>query len=69
MALNSRRRIAALTGVVAVALTATACGSSDDGGGSDTASSATSSIDCKPYEAFGDLNAGLVEAGNSCGYR
>ena len=30
MALNSKRRILALTGVLAVALTATACGSSDD---------------------------------------
>ena len=37
MALNSKRRILALTGVLAVALTATACGSSDDDGGSDTA--------------------------------
>ena len=36
MALNSKRRIAALTGVLAVALTATACGSSDDDGGGDT---------------------------------
>ena len=33
MALNSKRRIAALTGVLAVALTATACGSSDDDSG------------------------------------
>ena len=59
MALNSRRRIAALTGVLAVALTATACGGSDDGDSGDTASSA-SSIDCKPYEAFGDLKGKTV---------
>ena len=39
MALNSKRRILALTGVLAVALTATACGSSDDGDSGDTASS------------------------------
>ncbi len=61
MALYSKRRIAALTGVLAVALTATACGSSDDGGGSgDTASSASSSIDCAPYESFGDLKGKTV---------
>ena len=60
MALNSKRRILALTGVLAVALTATACGSSDDGGGSDSASSGTSSIDCAPYKAFGDLNGKTV---------
>jgi alpha-glucoside transport system substrate-binding protein len=59
MALNSKRRIAALTGVLAVALTATACGSSDDSGGG--ASSGTkSTIDCKPYEAFGDLKGKTV---------
>ena len=60
MALNSKRRIAALTGVLAVALTATACGSSDDGGGSDTASSGNSTIDCAPYKAFGDLSGKTV---------
>jgi alpha-glucoside transport system substrate-binding protein len=60
MALNSKRRILALTGVLAVALTATACGSSDDDGGSETASSGTSSIDCAPYKAFGDLTGKTV---------
>ena len=60
MALNSKRRIAALTGVLAVALTATACGSSDDDGGSDSASSGSSSIDCAPYKAFGDLKGKTV---------
>ncbi len=60
MALNSKRRIVALTGVLAVALTATACGSSDDDGGSDSASSGTSSIDCAPYKAFGDLKGKTV---------
>ena len=60
MALNSKRRIVALSGVLAVALTATACGSSDDDGGSDTASSGTSSIDCAPYKAFGDLDGKTV---------
>ena len=59
MALNSRRRIAALTGVLAVALTATACGSSDDTDSGDTASSG-SSIDCAPYTAFGDLKGKTV---------
>jgi alpha-glucoside transport system substrate-binding protein len=60
MALYSKRRIVALTGVLAVALTATACGSSDDDGGSDTASSGNSSIDCAPYAAFGDLKGKTV---------
>lgn len=61
MALNSKRRIAALTGVLAVALTATACGSSDDSSGGDaSASGGSSSIDCKPYEAFGDLKGKTV---------
>jgi alpha-glucoside transport system substrate-binding protein len=60
MALNSKRRIMALTGVLAVALTATACGSSDDDGGGDTASSGNSTIDCAPYEAFGDLKGKTV---------
>jgi alpha-glucoside transport system substrate-binding protein len=61
MALNSKRRIAALTGVLAVALTATACGSSDDSSGSDSsASGGTSTIDCAPYKAFGDLKGKTV---------
>ena len=61
MALNSRRRTAALTGVLAVvALTAAACGSSDDGGGDDAGASSASSIDCEPYKAFGDLNGKTV---------
>jgi alpha-glucoside transport system substrate-binding protein len=61
MALNSKRRILALTGVLAVALTATACGSSDDSSGSDSsASGGTSTIDCAPYKAFGDLKGKTV---------
>jgi alpha-glucoside transport system substrate-binding protein len=60
MALNSRRRIAALTGVLAVALTATACGSSDDGGSGGSSASGGSSIDCAPYKAFGDLKGKTV---------
>ena len=61
MALNSKRRIAALSGVLAVALTATACGSCDDDGGDDTPrAAATSTIDCAPYEAFGDLTGKTV---------
>jgi len=61
MALNSKRRIAALTGVLAVALTATACGSSDSGSGSSgSASGGKSSIDCAPYKAFGDLKGKTV---------
>lgn len=60
MALNSRRRIAALTGVLAVALTATACGSSDDGDSGGSSASGQSSIDCAPYKAFGDLSGKTV---------
>ncbi len=60
MALYSKRRIAALTGVLAVALTATACGSSDDSSGGSASSGAQSTIDCKPYEAFGDLKGKTV---------
>jgi alpha-glucoside transport system substrate-binding protein len=60
MPLNSTRRIAALTGVLAVALTATACGSDDDGGSGSGASSGKSSIDCAPYTKFGDLKGKTV---------
>ena len=61
MALYTKRRIAALSGVLAVALTATACGSSDDdGGGDDATGGTTSSIDCAPYEAFGDIKGKTV---------
>ena len=61
MALNSKRRILALTGVLAVALTATACGSSDDSSGSgSSASGGASTIDCAPYKAFGDLTGKTV---------
>ena len=60
MALNSKRRFAALTGVLAVALTATACGSGDDGGGDTGAAAPASTIDCAPYEAFGDLKGKTV---------
>jgi alpha-glucoside transport system substrate-binding protein len=60
MALNSKRRIAALTGVLAVALTATACGSSDDNSGDSASSGGKSSIDCAPYKAFGDLTGKTV---------
>jgi len=60
MALNSKRRIAALTGVLAVALTATACGSSDDTSGDTASSGGKSSIDCAPYKAFGDLSGKTV---------
>ncbi|HET6968010.1 MAG TPA: carbohydrate ABC transporter substrate-binding protein, partial [Ornithinibacter sp.] len=56
MALYSKRRIAALSGVLAVALTATACGGGDDGGGDDAGASAATGIDCAPYEAFGELD-------------
>jgi alpha-glucoside transport system substrate-binding protein len=60
MALYTKRRIAALSGVLAVALTATACGSSEDDGGGDDAGGTTSSIDCAPYEAFGDIKGKTV---------
>ncbi|WP_392542292.1 ABC transporter substrate-binding protein [Oryzobacter telluris] len=61
MALSSKRRFAALTGVVAVALTATACGGSSEDGGSDgTSSGSTSTIDCAPYKTFGDLKGKTV---------
>ena len=60
MALNSKRRILALTGVLAVALTATACGSSDDTSGDTASSGGKSTIDCAPYKAFGDLTGKTV---------
>ena len=61
MALNSRRRFATLTAVVAVAaLTVTACGSGDDEGGGDDAGSTGGGIDCAPYEAFGELDGKTV---------
>ena len=56
MALNHTRRAAALGGALAVALTVAACGSSDGGSGSSSGGDGeASSIDCAPYEAFGDL--------------
>ena len=55
MALNTTRRIVALSGVVAVAFTATACGSGDSGDSGGSSDGTTSSIDCAPYTAFGDL--------------
>ncbi len=60
MALISTRRAAALSGVVAVALTATACGSSDSGDSGGGSDGTTSSIDCAPYTAFGDLKGKSV---------
>lgn len=63
MALNSRRRFATLTAVLAVAaLTVTACGSGDDEGGGDDAGSTGGggAIDCAPYEAFGELDGKTV---------
>ena len=60
MALYTKRRIAALSGVLAVALTASACGSSSDDGGDTAESGSTSSIDCAPYTAFGDLKGKTV---------
>ncbi|MBR7743452.1 carbohydrate ABC transporter substrate-binding protein [Phycicoccus sp. BSK3Z-2] len=57
MALRNSRRMAAVGGALAVVLTAAACGSSDDGsgGGGGGEDVEASSIDCAPYEAFGDL--------------
>ena len=61
MALNSRRRFATLTGVLAVAtLAVTACGSSEEGGGEDAGATGGGTIDCAPYEAFGDLDGKTV---------
>ncbi len=60
MALNTTRRIVALSGVVAVAFTATACGSGDSGDSGGGSGGATSSIDCAPYESFGDLKGKTV---------
>ena len=61
MALISKRRFAALSGVLAVALTATACGGgSDDGGGDAGASADTTKIDCAPYTKFGNLEGKTV---------
>ena len=59
MALSSKRRYAALSGIVAVAFTATACG----GGGTDDpepGASSGSKIDCAPYTKFGDLKGKTV---------
>lgn len=63
MALSSKRRYAALSGIVAVAFTATACGGGDGGdGGGDTGGGdgAASTIDCAPYKAFGNLEGKTV---------
>lgn len=55
MAHKSQRRAAlALSGLVAVSLGLAACGSSDDGGDADAGAGST--IDCAPYEAFGELD-------------
>lgn len=60
MAHKSQRRAAlALSGLVAVSLGLAACGSSDDGDG-DGADAAGSTIDCAPYEAFGELDGKTV---------
>ncbi|MBM6404003.1 carbohydrate ABC transporter substrate-binding protein [Phycicoccus sp. CSK15P-2] len=59
MALNHTRRVAALSGALAVALTAAAC-SSGDGGGAAGGDTEASQIDCAPYEAFGDLQGKTV---------
>lgn len=60
MALISTRRAAALSGVLAVALTATACGSDGSDGGSGDNASGGSTIDCAPYKAFGDIKGKTV---------
>ena len=60
MALISKRRFAALSGVLAVALTATACGGGSEDGGDAGTSASASTIDCAPYKAFGDLKGKTV---------
>ncbi|MFQ6170604.1 ABC transporter substrate-binding protein [Oryzobacter sp. R7] len=61
MALSSKRRFAALSGIVAVALTATACGGGDGGDGGDTGGDTSAgTIDCAPYKAFGDIKGKTV---------
>ncbi|MFC7492126.1 MULTISPECIES: ABC transporter substrate-binding protein [unclassified Knoellia] len=63
MAHKSQRRTAlAFASIVAVSLSVAACGSSDDGGGGTDAGASgdTSSVDCAPYEAFGDLKGKTV---------
>ncbi len=61
MAPSSTRRFSALSGILAVALTAAACGGggTDDGGDPADGGSA-STIDCAPYTAFGDLKGKTV---------
>ena len=56
MALKNTRRAATLGGALVVALSVAACGSSDGGSGTDGGDTEASTIDCAPYEAFGDLN-------------
>ncbi len=60
MAPSSKRRYAALSGIVAVALTATACGGGGTDDPSDPGASAGSKIDCAPYTKFGDLKGKTV---------
>lgn len=62
MAHKSQRRSAMLiSSLVAVSLGVAACGSSEDGNDADPAASGSkSTIDCKPYEAFGDIKGKTV---------
>ena len=55
-----RRALAAVAGGASLALVLTACGGS--GGGDETSGSSgeASSIDCAPYEEFGDLDGTSV---------
>lgn len=61
MAHKSHRHSAlAFASIVAVSLSVAACGSSDDGGDTNTDAGAKSSIDCAPYKGFGDLKGKTV---------
>ncbi len=56
MALKSHRRSAkVLATIAAVSLGLAACGGSDDGGDTDADAGSDTTIDCAPYEKFGDL--------------
>src|SRR3954454_19966474 len=55
------RRSAALAGGLGLALVLAGCGASEtSGGGGDSADAADQSIDCAPYEEFGDLKGQTV---------
>jgi alpha-glucoside transport system substrate-binding protein len=57
---SKRRRMAALAGIAALSLTAAACGGSDTPADSGDTAGGDNTIDCAPYEAFGDIKGKTV---------